>query len=106
MIARAMRRTNGPLWAVETTLITFTMWRRYAAVRACYREERPALRFSHPNIPEWTKLLQRIALHEARKKRARDSATMLHLKFSWKQWRYAMTLDRSLVSEGLLSHPL
>lgn len=35
IIARMMRRSNGPLWLKEVVLVSFHMWRRYSAVKVC-----------------------------------------------------------------------
>ena len=94
-LARAMRRTNGPMWAKETTLLTFHMWRRYGAVRRAYRNEEPVPRFSLPFLVQWPKLLQKVSLNEARKKRASDNAKLLVCIRQFRKWRYMMTIDKS-----------
>ena len=53
------------MWAKETTLLTFHMWRRYSAVRCAYRREEPVPRFSLPFLDKWPKLLQAVSLRYA-----------------------------------------
>ncbi len=93
-LSRAMRRTNGPMWAKEITLLTFHMWRRYSAVRRAYKQEEPVPRFTLPFLAQWPKLLQSVALKEARKKRAADNVVMLLLLRQFRTWKYVMTLPR------------
>jgi hypothetical protein len=48
ILSRMMRRTRGPMWSKEMTLLFFHMWRRYVAVRVAYRHGEPDPVFKTP----------------------------------------------------------
>ena len=48
ILSRMMRKTKGPMWSKEMTLLFFHMWRRYIAVRVAYRNGEPDPIFKLP----------------------------------------------------------
>ena len=95
ILTRVMRRSKGPLWVKETTLVCFHVWRRYSSVRKAYKLQLPEPRFGAPYLPQWTKLLQTITLQRISRKRAAEKAEMLVYIRTFRKWTFIMTVDRT-----------
>jgi hypothetical protein len=95
ILTRVMRRSKGPLWVKETTLVCFHVWRRYGAVRKAYKLQLPEPRFGAPYLPQWTKLLQTITLQRIARKRAAEKGEMLVYIRTFRRWTFIMTVDRT-----------
>eukprot|EP01041_Mallomonas_annulata_P000689 gene689-1318_t len=88
-IIRALRKgTTRVMWAQETRLVMFHMWRRLAATK-------PVPHFSTPALPEWTSLLQLLTSKHVRQKRSAHLASQLMIMRCWKWWRHLQGADIS-----------
>eukprot|EP01034_Spumella_vulgaris_P022145 gene22145-28250_t len=95
ILARMVRRTKGPLWVKESSLVCFHMWHRYTAVKRAYRREEPDPRFTNPFLPQWTKLIKEITLARVKKKRSLETSHKLTEGRAFRVWHYLMSVDRS-----------
>ncbi|RYH15346.1 hypothetical protein EON65_31855 [archaeon] len=95
ILARMMRRTRGPLWVKESTLVCFHMWHRYAAVKNAYRHGEPDPRFQNPHLPQWTNLFKTLTVARVKKKKTKETGELLTQKRAFSLWAFMMTVDRS-----------
>jgi hypothetical protein len=95
ILARMMRRTKGPMWVKESTLVCFHMWYRYVTVKRCYRLGLMDPRFTNPHLPQWTKLYKQLTIERARKKRTLELGHTLTQRRAMVRWAHQMTVDRS-----------
>ena len=95
ILARTMRRSKGPMWVKEGVLVTFHIWRRYAAVRFAYRRDEPDPQFKNPHLPQWSKLLSSITLNRIHRKRAQEKGEKLLITRTFRTWQVIMTMDKS-----------
>lgn len=94
-LSRMVRRTKGPLWVKESTLVCFHMWYRYIKVKKAYRQNELDPRFTNPHLPQWTKLYKDITVSRIKKKRTHEYGIYLTTKRALDRWKYIMTCDRS-----------
>jgi hypothetical protein len=95
ILSRMMRRTKGPMWVKESTLVSFHMWYRYVKVKRAYRNGEPDPRFSNPFLPQWTKLYKDITVLRIRRKRSLETSHKLTQLRAFRNWKYLMTVDRT-----------
>jgi hypothetical protein len=95
ILSRMMRKTRGPMWSKEMTLLFFHMWRRYVAVRTAYRRGEPDPVFKTPYIHQWTIYLQQLTMSRIYKRRALENGKQLILMRSVRRWKFMMAEDRS-----------
>jgi hypothetical protein len=95
ILSRMVRRTKGPLWVKESTLVCFHMWHRYTVVKNCYRRGELDPTFKNPYLPQWAKLYKDITLSRVKKKRTLETGQLLTQRRAYVKWRYLMTVDRS-----------
>ena len=95
ILSRMVRRTKGPLWVKESTLVCFHMWYRYTVVKNSYRRGELDPNFKNPYLPQWTKLYKEITLSRVKKKRTLETGQLLTQRRAYGKWRYLMTVDRS-----------
>jgi hypothetical protein len=92
IISRCYRRSNGTLYAKESMLICFHMWRRYIAVNIAYRLEKSEPRFDNPFMVQWTKYLHKLYMFRIHKQRVKQRGILLQTRRIWAIWRKILSL--------------
>eukprot|EP00601_Ochromonadales_sp_CCMP2298_P031198 CAMPEP_0173332078 /NCGR_PEP_ID=MMETSP1144-20121109/4163_1 /TAXON_ID=483371 /ORGANISM="non described non described, Strain CCMP2298" /LENGTH=448 /DNA_ID=CAMNT_0014276943 /DNA_START=93 /DNA_END=1436 /DNA_ORIENTATION=+ len=95
ILSRMVRRTKGPLWIKEATLVCFHMWHRYGCLSRAFKNDTPAPRFTNPMLPQWMALVQSLTVRRIKKKRCADLGYHLSSLRTFQRWKYLMTVDRS-----------
>jgi hypothetical protein len=94
ILSRMMRRSKGPLWVKESSLVCFHMWYRYINIKKAYRRGELDPNFKSPYLPQWTKLYKDILLNRVSRKRTLEKGQRLTQQRALVKWRYLMTVDR------------
>jgi hypothetical protein len=94
-LTRVMRKIKGPLWVKEGLLVCFHIWFRYTSVRSAYKRNEPDPVFKNPHLPQWAKLYQSVMMKRMHHKVAQDKGSMMLIIRNFRNWKTAMTIDRS-----------
>ena len=96
VLARVARRIQEKFSPKEFQMVSFHMWRRYAAVKAAHRRDEKDPPFVVPYITRWPRLLRILNSKRIKKKRAEEKAHKVIYFRVLKAWR----LSREKVRDG------